>query len=61
MSKSINVRLDYELYLELVELRDRIGVPVTESLRRAVREYIAKQAPKSNANPENLQVPPLSE
>jgi len=53
--KAINVRLDHELYLELVALRDKIGIPVAESLRRAVREYLANQE-KSNGNPESIQV-----
>lgn len=41
--KPVNVRLDYDLYRELIELREGIGIPVAESLRRAVREYVAKQ------------------
>ena len=41
--KTIDVRIDYDLYLELMALREQIGVPVSESLRRAIREYLAKQ------------------
>ncbi len=54
MNKAINVRLDYELYLDLVALRDKIGVPVAESLRRAVREYLAKQETKTDADSKSL-------
>ena len=52
--KAINVRLDRDLYLELVALRDKIGVPVAESLRRAVREYLAEQDKQSNADQKSL-------
>ena len=41
--KLIDVRIDYDLYLELMALREKNGVPVAESLRRAIREYVAKQ------------------
>lgn len=59
--KTINVRLDYALYLELVKLRDKIGVPVTESLRRSVREYLAKQAKQASVDPQSVQVQNLPE
>ncbi len=59
--KTINVRLDYALYLELVKLRDQIGVPVTESLRRSVREYLAKQAKQASVDPQSVQVQNLPE
>jgi hypothetical protein len=52
--KTIDVRIDYELYLELMKLRDKIGIPVSESLRRAIREYIAKQEKQANGNSESL-------
>lgn len=58
--KTINVRLDYELYLELVKLRDKIGVPVTESLRRSVREYLAKQEKQTSVDSQSLQVQDIS-
>ena len=54
--KTINVRIDYDLYLELVKLRGEIGVPVTESLRRAIREYVTKQKKQSNVDQESVQV-----
>jgi hypothetical protein len=40
--KPISLRLDHDLYDGLIELRRQIGVPVAESVRRAVREYLAK-------------------
>lgn len=53
--KTIDVRIDYDLYLELMKLRDKIGIPVSESLRRAIREYIAKQEKQqANDRPESL-------
>lgn len=52
--KTIDVRIDHDLYLELVKLRDEIGVPVAESLRRAIRDYLNKQQNKSHANQESL-------
>ena len=52
--KIIDVKIDHELYLELVKLRDKIGIPVSESLRRAIREYLAKQAKQADGNPESV-------
>jgi hypothetical protein len=40
--KQLGVRLDHDLYLALMEIRERVGIPVTESLRRAVRDYVEK-------------------
>jgi hypothetical protein len=40
--KTVNIRLDHDLYMGLVELRKQIGVPAAESVRRAVRDYLAK-------------------
>ena len=59
--KTINVRIDYDLYLELVKLREEIGVPVTESLRRAIREYVTKQKKQANVDQESIQVSHLPE
>jgi metal-responsive CopG/Arc/MetJ family transcriptional regulator len=52
--KLIDVKIDHALYQELVALRDKIGIPVAESLRRAIREYLAKQEKQTNGNPESL-------
>lgn len=40
--RTITTNIDYDLYLELVKLREQIGVPVVEAIRRAVREYVDK-------------------
>lgn len=40
--KPVNVRIDHDLYQCLVQVRECDGVPVAESIRRAIREYIGK-------------------
>ena len=47
------------MYLELIEIRERVGIPVSESVRRALREYIEKNAKKSDGNSESIQIPSI--
>ena len=43
MSKeSMPVRVEMEHYEKLAEIREKDGVPIAESLRRAIDEYYAK-------------------
>ena len=55
--KSVNIRLDHDLYLGLIELRKKVGIPAAESIRRAVREYLEKQG--IHVDTESVQVSPL--
>ena len=57
MRNQVGIRIDHDLYQALVEIRDRVGIPVAESLRRAVREYVEKR----RADPQSVQVQNLSE
>lgn len=40
--QGINVQVDKEQYAELKRLRKQIGIPVAESVRRAIKEYLGK-------------------
>jgi len=41
--KQRQMRLDNNLYRALKKLKDRDGIPLAESVRRAVRQYLDKQ------------------
>lgn len=41
--EKIAVWLDHGLVAALREIQEKVGVPVGESIRRAVGEYVAKQ------------------
>lgn len=51
----INITMDLELYQALKVLRAEIGISVAESLRRAVREYLAKDAHRAILGANNVE------
>ena len=57
--KQCQVRLDENLYQALTELKVRDGIPVAESLRRAVIEYLQKRGVKNEGHqsPQNPSQP----
>lgn len=44
MNKNTTVNIDKELLKQLQQLRQETGVSVAESVRRALREYLARHA-----------------
>lgn len=57
--KQCQVRLDENLYQELMALKKRNGIPVAESLRRAIIEYLKKhQMEKTNEDHQGSQDTP---
>ncbi len=55
-------RLDDDLFAELDALRKESGIPISEMVRRAIRQYIDQQVKDHNyGNPQSVQVQNLSE
>ena len=57
MKNQQNIRLDQELYDKLQAIRQQYGIPVAESVRRAVRLYLSninkkRQEPNSETSKE---------
>jgi len=42
MSKTKSVRIDTDLYDKLAALKEKTGVPISESMRRAIEYYLAQ-------------------
>ena len=47
--KQTNFRLEEELLAALQEIRDRDGIPVSEQVRRAIRDWIDSKGVKVRA------------
>lgn len=55
--KRVNLRIPDELYEELVAIQERKGLTLSEVVRDAVSDYVAKEAPSWNTETVEMRLP----